>query len=110
MARRLAPGRSSEEHCPETTSRASPVISPGHKYATRARVQERVGLLPPATPAVHAQRKTMSRTERTSWNPRGIPAGLIAMPSTTMGTLVLAAGLVLYVAGLFGPLGDRNQP
>jgi hypothetical protein len=41
---------------------------------------------------------------------RGITAGLIAMPSTTMGTLVLAAGLVLYVAGLFGPLGNRSQP
>ena len=41
---------------------------------------------------------------------RGIAAGLVAIPSTTIGTLVLAAGLMLYVAGLFAPIGDRNRP
>jgi hypothetical protein len=40
----------------------------------------------------------------------GITAGLVAMPSTTTGALVLAAGLVLYTAGLFAPLGDRSRP
>lgn len=39
----------------------------------------------------------------------GLTSGLVAMPSTTTGALVLAAGLVLYVAGLFAPFGGRNR-
>jgi hypothetical protein len=35
-------------------------------------------------------------------------AGLVEMPSTTMEALVLGARLVLYVAGLFAPLGGRS--
>lgn len=34
---------------------------------------------------------------------------LTAMPSTSAWALVLAAGLVLYVAGLFAPLGGSNR-
>lgn len=34
----------------------------------------------------------------------GLTVGLVAMPSTTTGALVLAAGLALYVAGLFAPV------
>ena len=40
----------------------------------------------------------------------GITTDLVAMPSTATGALVLAAILVLYVAGLFAPLGDRRRP
>jgi len=35
-------------------------------------------------------------------------ASLVPMPSTTTGTLVLAAGLLIYVAGLFSPVRDRR--
>jgi hypothetical protein len=40
---------------------------------------------------------------------RGIATGLVVMPSTAAGALVLAAGLGLYVAGLFGPFGQRRR-
>ena len=40
----------------------------------------------------------------------GIAVGLVAMPATTTEALVLAAGLLLYVAGLFAPLGGRRRP
>lgn len=41
----------------------------------------------------------------------GIASGMVAMPSSGACALVLAAGLVLYVAGLFGPLtGGRGRP
>jgi hypothetical protein len=36
-------------------------------------------------------------------------AGLVALPWTTTGALVLATGLGLYVAGLFAPLGGRRR-
>jgi len=36
-------------------------------------------------------------------------AGLLEMPSTTTWALVLAAGLALYVAGLFAPLRARGR-
>ena len=39
---------------------------------------------------------------------RGMTAALVAMPSTTTGALGLAAGLVLYVAGLFAPLVQKS--
>ena len=39
----------------------------------------------------------------------GVTAGLVPMPSTTTGTVVLAAGLVLYVAGLFAPFQGRTR-
>lgn len=39
----------------------------------------------------------------------GMTAGLVAMPSITSETLVLAAGLVLYAAGLFSPLSGRSR-
>lgn len=39
----------------------------------------------------------------------GMTAGLVARPSTTTEALVLAAGLVLYVVGLFAPLGGRKS-
>ena len=39
----------------------------------------------------------------------GFTTGLVPMPSTTMGAVVLAAGLVLYVAGLFAPFRDRSR-
>ncbi len=35
--------------------------------------------------------------------------GLVAMPSTTIDALVLGAGLLLYVAGLFAPLSVRSR-
>ena len=40
---------------------------------------------------------------------RGITAGLVEMPSTATGALVLGSGLALYVAGLFAPLGARSR-
>lgn len=40
----------------------------------------------------------------------GMDAGLISMPSTTSEALRLAAGLALYAAGLFTPLGGRRRP
>ena len=39
----------------------------------------------------------------------GLTAGLVAMPSTTQGALILATGLVLYVAGLFTPSLGRSR-
>lgn len=38
----------------------------------------------------------------------GVTAGLVAMPSTSAEALALAAGLALYAAGLFAPLGGRK--
>jgi len=35
--------------------------------------------------------------------------GLVTMPPTTTGALVLATGLALYVAGLFAPLSRRRR-
>jgi hypothetical protein len=39
----------------------------------------------------------------------GLTTGLVPMPSTTTGAVVLAAGLVLYLGGLFAPLSDRTR-
>ena len=39
----------------------------------------------------------------------GLTIGLVPMPSTTTGAVVLAAGLVLYVAGLFAPFRGRTR-
>jgi hypothetical protein len=36
-------------------------------------------------------------------------AGLVEMRSPTMEALVLGAGLGLYIAGLFAPLGGRRR-
>jgi hypothetical protein len=40
----------------------------------------------------------------------GFTAGLVAMPDTTAGVLVLAAGLALYAAGLFAPVSGGRRP
>ena len=37
------------------------------------------------------------------------PSGLLAMPSMTIWTAVLAAGLALYIAGLFAPVGGKPR-
>jgi hypothetical protein len=39
----------------------------------------------------------------------GMTAGLVAIPSMTTDALVLAAGLVLYAAGLFAPLSRPSR-
>jgi hypothetical protein len=39
----------------------------------------------------------------------GLTTGLVPMPSTTTGAVALAAGLVLYVAGLFAPFRGRTR-
>jgi hypothetical protein len=40
---------------------------------------------------------------------RKIAPGVVTLPGTTAGALALAAGLVLYVVGMFAPLGDRRH-
>ena len=45
----------------------------------------------------------------TSSSVGGTAVGVGAMPSTVTAALVLAAGLVLYAAGLFGPLGGERE-
>ncbi len=46
----------------------------------------------------------------TAWpGVRAIAAGALAIPSTVAGALVLAAGLALYVTGLFRPLSGRRR-
>ena len=39
----------------------------------------------------------------------GMTAGLVPMPGTATGALVLAASLLLYAAGLFAPVGERRH-
>jgi hypothetical protein len=39
----------------------------------------------------------------------GLTTGLVPMPSTTTGAVVLAAGLVLYLGGLFAPFRGRTR-
>jgi hypothetical protein len=41
---------------------------------------------------------------------RGVTMGLVATPSATIATLLLATGLVVYMAGLFAPIRDRRRP
>jgi hypothetical protein len=43
-----------------------------------------------------------------SFRTGGITSGPVAMPSTNAEALALAAGLVLYAAGVFGVLGTRR--
>lgn len=40
---------------------------------------------------------------------RGITQSLVTIPAPTTGTLALAAGLLLFAAGLFGPVSDRSR-
>ena len=40
----------------------------------------------------------------------GWTSGLLDIPAATIWTLVLTAGVVLYAAGLFAPIGKREDP
>jgi hypothetical protein len=39
-----------------------------------------------------------------------VTGGLVVSPASTAGSLTVAAGLLLYVAGLFAPLDGRRRP
>jgi hypothetical protein len=39
----------------------------------------------------------------------GLTSGLLGLPAATIWTLVLTAGVVLYAAGVFAPIGTRED-